>query len=220
MDFIQHDWTRNDKNNGKGSFNNFPRIDLGVKLNQDSKVEMALALITQKDASAIFGTQHGGSTAANDMISIMYRHYGSVVQTWVYFGSKKTSAVSVEKFVSGTKRILKIDKESYTVSKPDGTVLIRVDTSNSGTFTTHTTPWVYLANSVQPTQIPNVQDIYWLKLYDNGEIIRDFIPAVNLLDEVGFYCLASDKFYKSPTPVPLTAGPRTPVWPKSKPYEE
>lgn len=222
VDFIQHDWTVNDKYVSSTS-TGFPYVDLETKATQNYTVDLCVATIARWGTVGIIGTAHGGSVAANDMLNIGNDYYGGVnARIQIFFGNKKMfrSDPQPTDHSLGIPRIYHLDKEAFLLKDTDENVIFRFDTSGGNAFTTHANLWLYIVNLVLFSQRPNVIKVFWLKLHDGEKVIRDFIPAVNLLGEVGFYCLASDKFYKSPTPVPLTAGPRTPVWPKSKPYEE
>lgn len=47
------------------------------------------------------------------------------------------------------------------------------------------------------TRLANKVKIYFCKIYDEGTLIRDFVPCISPENEVGLYDLVEDKFYKS-----------------------
>jgi hypothetical protein len=67
--------------------------------------------------------------------------------------------------------------------------------------------------------MPSIMDLYWLKIWDNGVLVRDFVPCVRTVDgveTVGLYDVrpnAVKRFYENGGTGALTAGPDSPTLP-------
>ena len=68
-------------------------------------------------------------------------------------------------------------------------------TGTSGTISTSKTFWLFRANSLAQSYAGN-QKLYLFKLYDNGALVRDFIPVKRTSDAaIGLLDLVNLKFY-------------------------
>ena len=67
--------------------------------------------------------------------------------------------------------------------------------------------------------LPSIMDLYWLKIWDNGVLVRDFVPCVRTVggvETVGLYDVrpnAVKHFYENGGTGALTAGPDSPTLP-------
>ena len=67
--------------------------------------------------------------------------------------------------------------------------------------------------------MPSIMDLYWLKIWDNGVLVRDFVPCVRTVggvETVGLYDVrpnAVKHFYENGGTGALTAGPDSPTLP-------
>lgn len=77
-------------------------------------------------------------------------------------------------------------------------------------YTEFTCPWnlfIWHSKRYEPNIYGNVDYYGSFKIYDNGKLIRDFIPAKRKSDGViGMYDLVGRKFYTSPNGVAFTGG--------------
>lgn len=64
-------------------------------------------------------------------------------------------------------------------------------------------------NGAGPTQNIGGMRLYSFKMYDNGVMVRNFIPCKNASGEIGLYDMVYDNFYKSPQGTAFTAGVET-----------
>ena len=83
--------------------------------------------------------------------------------------------------------------------------------TNSTSTTASTMPWILLASGTTAslTNIGNYMSalLYSCKIYDNGTLVRDFVPCTNSSNVAGLYDLANSKFYASATSTAFVAGP-------------
>lgn len=84
-------------------------------------------------------------------------------------------------------------------------------TASSTSTTASTMPWILLASGTTAslTNIGNYMSalLYSCKIYDNGTLVRDFVPCTNSSNVAGLYDLVNNKFYASATSTVFIAGP-------------
>jgi len=84
-----------------------------------------------------------------------------------------------------------VDKNG-NVTSFDGTVM---KTTTAGTFQCDYNLFLFANNNAGTVQGPCTATLYSCQIYDNGNLIRDFVPCVNDSDEVGLYDLVGKQFY-------------------------
>lgn len=114
-----------------------------------------------------------------------------------YFGTSKTTT---SKFAVGTKITIDANKNKTVLSAGNGEITDFTASTTSGIM-----PILLFASSYQRAsddsyQIPvnNLANIklYSCKIWDNGTLVRDFIPC-NYLGSVGLYDKVNNKFYNN-----------------------
>lgn len=83
--------------------------------------------------------------------------------------------------------------------------------ASSQSTTASTMPWILLASGTTAslTNIGNYMSalLYSCKIYDNGTLVRDFVPCTNSSNVAGLYDMVDGVFYASNTSTEFVAGP-------------
>ena len=90
--------------------------------------------------------------------------------------------------------IIKIDKNK-NISTLTTATATETATSTYGTFTCPGPMYIFATNkngTVDSQQGPS--RIYWLKIYDNGTLVRDYIPCRNVEGQFGLYDKVNHNF--------------------------
>lgn len=167
-------------------------IDTGVNPNQDTRVVISAKFNTQPNTdSAIFGIRNSNT-----------------MQFWCYwrnsdakyafrFGSSSTNnlvaATSTEQnTIDANKNVLTIGANSATAA--------------AATFTATYSMYLFAVNNAGSMQYPASVKIYSCQIYDNGALVRDFVPCENESGEVGMYDKLNNVFYANDGTGVFTAG--------------
>ena len=174
-------------------------IDTGFKPNQDTRVvcEVNGYSIADNSATNLFGART--STSSSDQFS--FNIAGSTNYRSDYYNSRV--GYSTELSFSGK---IHIDKNKNVCSiESDGTTY--TVTNTQGTFQTPFNLFIFGENrNGSVHSIPNVK-LYYFKLYDNGVLIRDFIPCKNASGVAGLWDDVNSVFYQNAGSGKFTAGP-------------
>ena len=167
-------------NAGTGTFS------YGMEIHQVDYIE---GTGTQYINTGIYGTQNTRFEVDLDIQSGAYQRVGGSFndtskaltlpwnnindtsdQVFVRFGNFVTTSGNTPRTTIGRKTI-SVDKTGYYVNE---TKLL--DINYTGSFTTTGTLWLFSSN---PSTGMMVGKIYGSKIYDNGTLVRDFIPAID-----------------------------------------
>ena len=174
-------------------------IDTGFKPNQDTRVvcEVGGYSIADNSVTNLFGART--STSSSDQFS--FNIAGSTNYRSDYYNSRV--GYSTELSFSGK---IHIDKNKNVCSiESDGTTY--TVTNTQGTFQTPFNLFIFGENrNGSVHSIPNVK-LYYFKLYDNGVLIRDFIPCKNASGVAGLWDDVNSVFYQNAGSGTFTAGP-------------
>lgn len=165
-------------------------IDTGFKPNQNTRVVLRCNIINSGETVFVFGARiayQNTSFTLHIEGGVFKDHYGSNV--W-------TSAISDsgEHLIDKNKNVTTIDGTSYT-------------------YTTETFQSAYNFQLFALNQAGSVDSrrvsmkIYSCRIYDNGMLVRDFVPAMDSSGTVGLYDLANNTFYANAGTGSFTAGP-------------
>lgn len=183
-------------------------IDTGFKPNQDTRTVMDFELTSAYSSiRGIFGVRDTASgTAPNQFV--FWNNAASGFRT-DYFGTQQTiSGVTVQarNTVNKNKNVTTIGGETATNTAATGQCTYRLVlfATNSAGSIGHYSPLL----------------MYSCQIYDNGALIRDFVPAKNSDGTVGLYDLVNDTFYSNAGTGTFTAGPDvdTPPTITTRPY--
>ena len=157
-------------------------IDTGMNLNQNSGVELKISNITYENAK-LFGSR---SSATSNNFSIISTSTSIVLD----FQNYNNNRLQVSTPIS----------EPITISLNNQKMIVNTNEKNIGTYTSFTTPGhAYIFNG--SGSFPNgyglsSMRLYYCKIYDNGTLVRDYIPCYRKSDnEPGLYDLVNNVFY-------------------------
>lgn len=172
-------------------------IDTGFIPNQDSRLIIDVQLLATSGYPSIFGTRNSNGWMfwcyANSATEIIYGYDSNKFRA--------TCTMSDRLLIDANKNIFLVN----------GGALI-TDTARS--FTAKGNLYLHATNNAETLQYVSQMKSYFCKLYDNGTLIRDFIPCSNPSGAIGLYDLANNKFYANAGTGVFTAGPEV-TWPSN-----
>lgn len=156
-------------------------IDTGFKPNNNTRIVLEYDSLTT-GTEFIFGARHN-SSANSTSYSFSFVH---LADSWVRsdFGSVETGITSI----SPTKIL--VDKNKNKTTYNSGSV-----TATAQTFQNNYNLTLCAVNTAGTVSAHAKIKLYHCQIYDNGTLIRDFVPCVSDADGVGLYDLVEDKFY-------------------------
>lgn len=158
-------------------------IDTGFKPNQDTRVVMDVQLVTTT-AQVLFSAR----TSANSKVTELIWHDGDGCYRF-YYNDGYTN-FSGAALVPTDRRTVEVDKNVATVAGQ----------SVSRTYAAYAceTNMVLLARSTLGTISAYASAmLYSCKIYDNGVLVRDFVPCQNDSGVIGLWDKVDGKFYKN-----------------------
>lgn len=168
-------------------------IDTGFKPNQDTRVvtKISFNVLTSGTSSYAFGAANSGSSGmfevstGNNLIRL---GYGGTAVTQTFPSTKPFT-------IDFNKNVVTINGNAYalTAATFTGTYSMYICDTNRGK--------AYRA-------IPTVT-VYSFQIYDNGTLVRDFIPCKNASGVVGMWDDVNSTFYGNAGSGTFTAGPET-----------
>lgn len=156
-------------------------IDTGFKPNSNTRVLMDYESLTS-GVAFVFGSRHN-SSANSTSYAFAFVNLNS--------NSVRSDFGSVESSITGTvlKRVI-LDKDKNTTTY-DGTTV----TAASQTFSSSYNLYLCSVNTAGAAGAKASMRIYSCQIYDNGTLVRDFVPCKNPSGAAGLYDLVNDKFY-------------------------
>ena len=151
-------------------------VDTGFKPNQSTQVVFDFE--PTGNYTHLFGSR--SASAASD-------HFRVLVENGKYrddYGSEKTTST----ISAGTRHTIDKNKNITTV---DGQTITHASASFTGTY-----PIALFTNNSggKVEQISEIR-LYSCQIYDNGTLVRDFVPCENDSGVIGLYDLVESKFY-------------------------
>lgn len=179
-------------------------VDTGFKPNQDTRVVMDVDVDTTTSQRALFGCR---TAYANNAFCLWTGTGNAGYQT--DYGSLVGQPTSPN---STGRHLLDKNKNVLTV---DGTVVVSQDAAAFQTAYNLFLLQINNGGSVM-SAYPFSGKLYSCKIYDNGTLVRDFIPAITDSNEVGLWDDVNTVFYGNAGNGTFTAGPvleppKTPV---------
>ena len=178
-------------------------IDTGFKPNQDTRVVMDCKASVSRDVSFPFGVRAGlqskAFAAALTSTQVFY-NFAS------YYTFTNYSNILERMIIDANKNVC-----TFTSSDTGTSATI---TLTSGTFTTDNNLVVgsfYEGASVATDNYAFYGNIYSAQIYDNGTLIRSFVPCKNPSGEIGMYDTVNDTFYGNSGTGVFAAGDEIPV---------
>ena len=153
-------------------------IDLGIRGNQDSRIDLKIQPTNVRARAAIFGYFGGNYNS--------YYLYSSGSDKLFQVGYKtfSDSNVAIETIIyniSNEKNIFNINEYEYTLP------------SITGNFETGSNLFLFNISGGNYTGLP--MKLYSFKLYNNTDLIRDCIPVIDSSGRPCLYDKVEDKFY-------------------------
>ena len=170
-------------------------IDTGFKPNQDSRVIMDFQLATAYSSiRALFGVRDAESGTA--ALQFVFWNNGATTFWTDYYGTQQT----IDGF-SVTQR--------YTVDKNKNITYIggKSVSNNPATGQDQYNLVLFAINNLNDVSYGSAFRLYSSKIYDNGTLIRDFVPCQNPTGNVGLYDLVGAQFYGNAGTGSFTGGP-------------
>ena len=171
-------------------------VDTGFKPNQDSRIVADMDIVGYSGQSAVLGSRNGLNTG------------GFALFTYNNNAGYQNDYASRQNFPIGGNSAGRhlIDKNKNTLVV-DGTT---IDTVTPAKFSVNHTAFLFQINNNGSNMVsgcPTSAKLYSSQLYDNGNLIRDFVPCIDPIGTVGLYDQVDGKFYANAGTGTFTAGP-------------
>ena len=161
-------------------------INTGFKPNQDTRLEIVAAPMSIDDAAQGTGfIPYGAGTSYN---SNTFECYTVSNQLEFNYDGQYDFIGTAE---IGTVFSINHDKNNVTVSKGSQVSGTKAFSYKSFTATTNLTLFAVNRGSM----MCGLLKLYSCQIYDNGTLVRDFVPCINGSGEVGLYDLVGKQFY-------------------------
>lgn len=171
-------------------------IDTDFKPNQKSRVRMDVEVGTPVAATmCFFGARNASQPTATQAYNVWVMNTGATIRS-DFFGANASLTFSA---ASGT-RIL-IDKDKNICHVNDETI---TNTQNTGQATLDL--FLLACNDIGSPDYSLPAKLYSCQIYDNGLLVRDFVPCIDPEGTVGLYDLAGGTFYGNSGTGAFTAG--------------
>lgn len=180
-------------------------INTGFTPNGKSKIEMQIAITNYSANNCFFCARDAASgTDAKSFTAFYIKGTSSAAgyYRFDFYGKSKSSSSAEDANV-----ITNLIAENGTLTIGSFTITTSSSSSSSNM------PWILLASSTS-SSISSINNaakakLYSCKIYDDGVLVRDFVPCNNPSNVAGLYDLIGNKFYPSASSTALIAGPYT-----------
>ena len=168
-------------------------IDTGFKPKQSTRVVMDLQLLSTSGVPYVFGTWAGGM---NNCFSVYW--WTDVHNSWgVDYGTQRSAIPQTN---SNKRLIVDLNQNVVTVDSVSYTLTVTTFTATNNLF-------LLALNNGNNALDYTVAKVYGCKIYDNGMLVRDFIPCKNASGAVGMLDDVNNTFYSNAGSGTFTAGP-------------
>ncbi len=170
--------------------------DTGFVPSPDTRAVVDAQITAQTAASvAYLGERSGSGSSDKTAFALWSMSTGANVSS-DFFGNRVSKSMST----IGTRVLIDKNKSSVTIN--DSTI------TNSAAAGTAKRPIFLLALNDKGTAAYGIAaKLYACQLYDNGTLVRDFIPCKNASGAVGLYDAVEGQFYANAGTGSFTAGP-------------
>lgn len=170
-------------------------VDTEFKPNQDTRVVVTFQLAKESsNYRAVLGVRDTVSDTAPSQF--VFWNYPSEVFRTDYFGSNKT--------IDGLTRLsrMTLDKNK-NVTTIDGQTITNAAASGQCTQNLY----LFCVNEAGTAKYFSEQKLWHCSIYDNGNLVRNYLPCTNPSGEVGLYDDVTGVFYGDAAGVGFVAGP-------------
>lgn len=165
-------------------------IDTCFKPNQDTRVVADIQMVGTPVNAFFFG---GRTSTTSNIFCFLWLESNKVFRTDYNNKQKSVSGVYNDRvFVDFNKNIVEMN----------GTVIEHT----YGTFQSTGNLFIFAASTSGTMSSPASARLYSFKMYDNGTLIRDFVPCTNTSGTVGLYDMVNGIFYGNAGTGVFTAG--------------
>lgn len=168
-------------------------VDTGFKPSWNSRVVVDVSDISSSNAM-IFGCRNTASTTAAQQFNIYRRDTGVVRSD--YFGTNASLSVA-----DTTGRAV-IDKNGNVVTMYGNTVTNTAVSSGTVSYNM----FLFAVNNVGTANSHASYKLYSCQIYDNGTLVRDYVPCINPGGTAGLYDMVNAKFYTNAGSGAFTVG--------------
>ena len=154
-------------------------INTAFNPNQDTRVVISFEPTQTKTWTGAFGARN----ATNDSEYGVDFPSGTEIRS--VFGSETLSIA-----ISGMLARFDVDKNKNICTINGATI-----TNTAQIFQANYPIWIFDKNTAGAKWSPISMKLYSCQIYDNGTLVRDFVPCVNASGEAGLYDLVDKKFY-------------------------
>ena len=165
------------------------QIDTGFKPNNNTKITADAEYISSDGTyPALFGARNGGSQ-----------------QFWLFWGGSafisryNTSDITVAATLT--------DRHQFTLNKNVLSIDGSSATGATATFQSNYNAYLFSVNASGSTSYCCKARLYSCQIYDNGTLIRDYIPCQTTAGEIGLWDDVNSVFYGNAGTGTFTAGP-------------
>lgn len=170
-------------------------INTGFKPNQNTRAALTVDAKPSTAAEWLFGARNGNTDRTFGLLSFNYQYRSDYNNSTDEYSTVTPSG----KFA--------VDKDK-NVTKFNGTVGV---TAKFGSFQCTYPMFLFANNNAGAAAGFGSFKLYVCKLFDNGNLIRDFVPCVDPTGNAGLYDLVDGKFYGNAGTGTFTAGPEIPA---------
>lgn len=173
-------------------------INTGFMPNGKSKIAMNLTPLSDSSNACFFCARNETSATAGTTYTAFY--ISSNYYRFDFYGKSGQSdgvdAVGTNINIEASGGVCKIGSKTIT---------------NAASTAASSMPWILLA-SARTSSISDLANmatakLYSCQIYDNGALVRNFIPCKNLSGEIGLYDAVNGQFYANAGTGTFTAGP-------------
>lgn len=156
-------------------------IDTWIVPNQNTRVVAKLQCTAGSSANFIFGAREAAGKNA-------FQFFVSAYSPYEYTIGYNTEQIKFDKAANTTEPfILDFNKNTATIGSYTAS-------ATSANFTCPVSMVLFGQNTNDTMTCGNAA-IYWLKIYDNGTLVRDFVPYKKVSGEACLYDLVSETFF-------------------------
>lgn len=162
-------------------------IDTGIKLNQNSKLEMLISHFDTNGNRRTFGSR---TSATSDNFSVVSGPVGGTMSIVTDFHNYKNNRLAY--VIDGEEYLnISIDNKKLKINDVEQNVTIYSD------FTTPENAYLFNCSGNYPTGYTNAKmRLYSCKIYENDKIVRNFIPCYRKADEeIGLFDTVTKVFF-------------------------
>lgn len=176
-------------------------VDTGYKCNPNTKITCDVNI--QNGAAHIFGNEEDDETFRMNL------YWNSEGRLHLRFGEVEVLKDDAKKFTTNERHNWDLDSYAGKVIMDDPE-----DEDKTGyeytMIATRTGMAIHnlLIGAYNRSDYMSEHVLYSFKIYDQGVLVRNFVPAKNAELVIGLFDTVNEKFYSSDTSTPLVAGPR------------